>query len=244
MRFVFSLNCTQRTIGTPLPLPSLLAILKSIVAMSCQPSGSEQVVMNVCNNPAWLDPLPGSLTPLLGGVNGSGLPFQSPAKGRSPVCPKLKKKVFAGSKALTLLRKKMFTEGRNTPIVSIPSPFQSPAKGRSSAIPNAKEMSAAPPEFELRRKKVLMEGRNTPMVSIPSPSQSPASGRSPADPKVKTGTSAAGEELFTFLLLVKNHWLVEGRNTPIVSMPSPSQSPTTARSPLRPKLMVIVVVGS
>src|SRR6266705_1814918 len=97
------------------------------------------------------------------------------------------------------------------------------------------------PENELLRIKSAIEGRYTPIVSIPSPFQSPANGTSPAMPKKKL-RSAAGEELLTLGLLVKSHCPVEGRKTPGVSMPSPFQSPTTARSPDCPKLIVIVVI--
>src|SRR6185369_11250751 len=127
-----------------------------MVAMSCQPSGSEQVVTNVCICPASLTPLLGVLIPLFGAVF-AGLKSQSPETGRSPSAPKAARMSNEPVRlALTLFKPKVVAPktllGRSTPMVSTPSPFQSPTTGRApGAVPNRTVISAAPAELELRR---------------------------------------------------------------------------------------------
>src|SRR5437588_584835 len=104
-----------------------------MVEMSCHPSASEQVVVNVCACSALLDPLLGSLTPLLGGLFA---PFQSPASGVSPACPNMVWMIWFPNGGR---RKKVVTpvlkSRRKMPTSSTPSPSQSPATGRSPVRP-------------------------------------------------------------------------------------------------------------
>src|SRR6266568_9105566 len=65
-------------------------------------------------------------------------PFQSPATGLSPACPKVKLKSMGGDELFVLglfVKSHCPVDGRKMPTVSIPSPFQSPTTGRSPACP-------------------------------------------------------------------------------------------------------------
>jgi hypothetical protein len=77
-------------------------------------------------------------------------------------------------------------------------------------------------------------GLNKPILLIPLASQSPATGRSPSCPKEPTQRSILQPSNFPPPSRSRNHSPVLGRNTPILLLPVPFQSPAIGRSPLCP----------
>src|SRR6266850_3860594 len=79
-----------------------------------------------------------------------------------------------------------------------------------------------------------MLGSKIPRFATPALFQSPTTGRSPAIPKGPRHLSTVQSSHCPLPLRSRNHWPVLGRKSPGAAFPLPSQSPTTARSPVRP----------
>src|SRR5262249_39217974 len=88
-------------------------------------------------------------------------------------------------------------------------------------------------------------GRNNPIVAVPLPSQSPTIGMSPVWPIDSMVMSPVPR---LFVLRRKNVFVpatgLSGPNTPMVTRPSPPQSPATATSPLFPKPAIVFAGGT
>ncbi len=103
-------------------------------------------------------------------------------------------------------------------------------------------MLGAPALLLLRRYQVAggwpnsPTGSKTPTVVTPSPFQSPTTGTQSAAPYWNSGMSAVPGLLLLRRYQVAAGWpnRARGSKTPIVSMPSPFQSPTTGMSPGAP----------
>src|SRR5262245_29189590 len=94
------------------------------------------------------------------------------------------------------------------------------------------------PRNPLLRMNWAIPPRNRPGVSLLSKFQSLTIGVSQAWPNTNWKLTG-GVVLLTFGPFVRIHSLVDGLNTPMVSMPSPFQSPATGMSPACPKVRVI-----
>src|SRR4051812_41384035 len=120
-------------------------------------------------------------------------------------------------------------------MVVIPSPSQSPVTGIQPGCPNVKLTSVDSVEDSPLRGsparacprcsiQVPVSWSYTPTLVVPSPFQSPVTGNAPGRPNVKTWS--AGPEVPSR----RPQGAVWGSKAPAETLPSPSQSPDTARS--------------